>query len=133
MGVSQFGGVGPTYNTIDEIRVSDSWVDSVPNFPLPGDTDNDGDVDLVDYNNIVSHMNMSVGSALLGDVAKADGTQGADGRVTIADFRIWKDHYPTPAAGSGALGNGAVPEPASEVLLLMAVIFAVSNDRRRIR
>src|SRR4029078_4846182 len=92
-------------NTVDELRIATTFIDELPQLPLPGDTDGDRDVDLVDYHNIITHMNAQVGSALLGDVAKADGTQGSDGRVTIADFRIWKDHYPTVASGSGGRGE----------------------------
>ncbi len=88
-------------------------------------------MDLDDYNNIITHLGLQVGTALEGDVAKADGTQGSDGRVTIADYRIWKDHYPTlPAAGGGAVAGGNVPEPASWTLLLMAAMFAASRGRR---
>ncbi len=131
MGVSQFGGAGGGYNSFDEIRVADAWGDVLPPFPLPGDTDNDGDVDLDDYTNIVTHMNLAVSTALEGDVAKADGSQGSDGRVTIADFRIWKDHYPYPGAGAGTLVGSEVPEPASWVLLLVAAALVVGRCRRQ--
>jgi hypothetical protein len=131
LGIGQFGGFGPTFNTADEIRIATTFAETLPPLPLPGDTDGDGDVDLDDYNNIITHMNAQVGTALEGDVAKADGTQGSDGRVTIADFRIWKDNYPTPAAGAGGLGGGGVPEPASWVLLMMAALFAAGCGQRR--
>lgn len=131
VGFAQFGGYGPTNNMVDEIRFADSFAEALPTLPYPGDTDGDGDVDLVDYNNIVTHMNMQVSTALEGDVAKADGTQGSDGRVTIADFRIWKDHYPYPVAGAGTLAGVGVPEPASWLLLTIAALFAVGRCRRR--
>ena len=95
--MGQFGGFGPTLNTVDELRIATTFIDALPELPLPGDTDGDRDVDLDDYNNIITHLGLQVGTALEGDVAKADGTQGSDGRVTIADYRIWKDHYPTLA------------------------------------
>ena len=130
LGMGQFGGYGPNLNTVDELRVATTFIDALPQLPLPGDTDGDRDVDLVDYNNIITHMGLQVGAALQGDVAKADGTQGSDGRVTIADFRIWKDHYPTLAPGSGAFVGGEVPEPASLVLFWMAFMFLVADYRR---
>jgi hypothetical protein len=113
------------------LRIATTFSDALPQLPLPGDTDGDRDVDLVDYNNIITHMGLQVGAALQGDVAKADGTQGSDGRVTIADYRIWKDHYPT-SAGSGAVG-GTVPEPASWLLLSMAAMSVVRRGHRRTR
>ena len=113
---------------VDEIRFADTFADALPPLPYPGDTDGDGDVDLDDFNNIVSHMNQQVGTAVEGDVAKADGTQGSDGRVTIADYRIWRDNYPhTPGSGAGTLAGGQVPEPASWLLVLMAAMFAVAR------
>lgn len=132
LGIGQFGGFGPTYNTVDELRIATTFTDVLPQLPLPGDTDGDRDVDLVDYNNIITHMGLQVGSALLGDVAKGDGTQGSDGRVTIADYRIWKDHYPT-SAGSGAVGKGTIPEPASWLLLSLATLSLVRRPCRRSR
>ncbi|MFO0788458.1 MAG: PEP-CTERM sorting domain-containing protein [Pirellulales bacterium] len=133
LGIGQFGGFGPNLNTVDELRIANTFVDALPQLPLPGDTDGDRDVDLVDYNNIITHLGQQVGTALDGDVAKADGTQGSDGRVTIADYRIWKDHYPTLPTGSGALASDFVPEPASGVLLWMAAVLAVGAHRRRTR
>jgi hypothetical protein len=133
LGMGQFGGFGGSLNTVDELRIATTFSDALPQLPLPGDTDGDRDVDLVDYNNIITHMGLQVGSALLGDVAKADGTQGSDGRVTIADYRIWKDHYPTTSAGSGAVGNGTVPEPASWTLASMAAMSVVARRHRGTR
>ncbi|TWT37638.1 PEP-CTERM motif protein [Posidoniimonas corsicana] len=128
MGIAQFAGGGGDLMAIDEIRVADSWVDAVPPFPLPGDTDNDGDVDLDDYQNIVSHMNQRVTTALEGDVARADGTQGADGIVTLADYRIWRDNR-TDVAGSPELQAG-VPEPAGVAIAALALLAAVNRRHR---
>jgi hypothetical protein len=117
----------------DELRIATTYIDALPELPLPGDTDNDGDVDLDDYFNIVNNMNQTVGSALMGDVARADGKQGSDGRVTIADYRLWRDNYPTnftpPGAGGGGLAG--VPEPASWLLALTAWATFVGATRRR--
>jgi hypothetical protein len=132
VGMGQFGGGGPTYNTIDELRISTTFIDALPELPLPGDTDGDRDVDLDDYNNIILHLGMQVGTALEGDVAKADGSQGSDGRVTIADYRIWKDNYPTLSASSGSSQSFSnVPEPTSCVLLLIAAPMIVCRRGRR--
>ena len=134
LGMGQFGGFGPNLNTVDELRIATTFSDVLPPLPVPGDTDGDRDVDLVDYNNIITHMGLQVSTALEGDVAKADSTQGSDGRVTIADYRIWKDHYPTlPPPGSGAVDGGTVPEPASWLLLSMAAMSVVRRGRGRTR
>jgi hypothetical protein len=130
IGFSQFGSDGGVYNEIDDLRFADTWEDVVPPFPYPGDTDNDGDVDLVDYDNIVSHLGQQVGSTLEGDVAKADASQGSDGKVTLADFRLWKDNYPYPPSGAGALAGGTVPEPASWLLVAIAALMCGSLRRR---
>ena len=129
LGIGQFGGFGDTMNTVDELRIATTFPEALPELPLPGDVDGDRDVDLDDYNVIIANLGLQVSSAILGDVAKADGTQGSDGRVTIADYRIWKDNYPTlpSGAGSGGLAVG-VPEPSS--CLLIAIGLALAASRR---
>jgi hypothetical protein len=133
LGMGQFGGGGPTLNTVDEIRIADTFIDALPELPLPGDTDGDRDVDLDDYNNIITNLGLQVGTALEGDVAKADGSQGSDGRVTIADYRIWKDNYPTlpPGAGSGTFNSSGVPEPSSCLLFVIGMALAAASAKCR--
>ena len=55
-GFTEYGGSGqgPVF---DELRIADTFGDAVPKFPLPGDTNNDDLVDLVDYQNILAHLN----------------------------------------------------------------------------
>jgi hypothetical protein len=120
-------------NSVDELRIGTTYLDVLPELPLPGDTDGDRDVDLDDYNNIITHLGMQVSTALEGDVAKADGSQGSDGRVTIADYRIWKDNHPTllAGAGSGGLAGGAVPEPSTLALASALAFLATGMLRRR--
>lgn len=127
LGFSLFGGAGATLPTFDELRIATTWAEAVVDFPLPGDTDNDGDVDMVDYQNIVSNMNQLVGSALQGDVAKADGTQGADGRVTIADYRLWRDNRTDIALAT----SDVAPEPTALVLVALTVVAAFGRRRDR--
>ena len=66
LGMGQFGGFGPNLNTIDELRIATTFIDALPELPLPGDTDGDRDVDLDDYNNIITNMGLQVGTALAG-------------------------------------------------------------------
>jgi hypothetical protein len=135
-GVTVFGGSGgmPTF---DELRIATTFAEALPKLPIPGDTDGDDDVDLDDYHNIVTHMNLSGAAVpnlptLHPDVARADGTQGNDGRVTIADYRLWRDNR-TDLGGSGALKGPAVPEPASAVFasLMSALLSLVRWQRCR--
>ena len=51
--------------------------------PVPGDTDGDGHVDLVDFETIRSHMSMSV-------VGRENGDLNGDGIVNLLDFGRWK-------------------------------------------
>jgi len=133
LGIGQFGGFGDTMNTVDELRIATMFSEALPELPLPGDVDGDRDVDLDDYNVIIANLGLQVSSANFGDVAKADGTQGSDGRVTIADYRIWKDHYPTlpPGAGGGALGSGGVPEPSACLLIVIGMALAAVSAQRQ--
>ena len=93
IGVAQFGDVAGNPLVLDELRVGTTFADAVPSFPVPGDTDDNGTVDLVDYQHIVDHMGLRNQTTLNGDIAKSDGTQGVDGIVDINDFRLWKSHF----------------------------------------
>jgi len=87
----------------------------------PGDYNQDGVVDLADYN----LWRSSFGTT--GAELEADGNN--DGVVDAADFTIWRDHLPNPAA---AAGLAAVPEPGA-ALLLLPLVGAVVAGRRRVR
>ena len=76
---------------MDEIRFGTTFADVLPpNLPVPGDTNGDEEVDMLDYNAIIANMNMPGGLTL----AKGDVT--GDGQVTIADFRFWKERRSRP-------------------------------------
>jgi hypothetical protein len=79
--------------------------------PVPGDVTGDRMVTLADYNIIKANFGMNVATRNLGDVT-------GDGVVNLFDFGQWKDNFPFPAGASGA---GQVPEPASVVLLVLAL------------
>ncbi|MCA9261339.1 MAG: dockerin type I repeat-containing protein, partial [Planctomycetales bacterium] len=115
---SIFGGTG-TFPVFDELRIGTSYIDVLPEFPLKGDTNGDGLVDLVDYEAIFSHLNLSGQSTLNGDVT-------GDGRVDLRDLRLWRDHR---TDGSAELPSSfPTPEPSSLVLALLA---AAGWSRRR--
>jgi hypothetical protein len=133
IGIAQFGGFADTMNTVDELRISTTFINVLPELPIPGDVDGDGDVDLFDYQIIIANLGKQVGSSLEGDVAKADGSQGSDGRVTIADYRIWKDNFPYPPVGAGGLSGSpvGVPEPSTLALASLVACLATGLVRRR--
>jgi hypothetical protein len=117
------GGDGPA-TVFDEIRVGTQFIDVLPELPLPGDTNGDDLVDLLDYNAILSHLNLSGQTLANGDVT-------GDGRVTIADYRFWKERRTdVPGSGSGLASGTGVPEPSS-LMMALAAAATLFNGRRR--
>jgi hypothetical protein len=140
--ISQFGGGGGAFPydanaRFDELRFGTAFLDVLVEFPYPGDTDGDGDADIDDFNTIVANFNQSCGLASCGDVALNSGKQGSDGRVSLGDFRLWKDNRTD--AGSGASsdallaaflgGELAVPEPSSLCLAALAALALCGATR----
>lgn len=119
--ISVFGNASGIRPVFDELRLGTEYIDVLPALPLPGDTNNDGKVDMLDYQAIISHMNLTGVTLAQGDVT-------GDGRVTIADYRFWKDLRTDLGPGAGAVG-GTVPEPSTAALALLAAI-AVFGRRR---
>jgi len=91
---------------------------------LAGDADNDGDVDVDDFNMIsdgLSNTGLPIGTG--GDVT-------FDSQVTFADFRLWKDNA-SPAVLIAA--GFAAPEPSSLVLLgaILSMLGLAGGRRQR--
>lgn len=84
---------------------------------VDGDVNNDREVDLDDFVVISNNFRNTVGSRLDGDL-------NADGMVDFQDFRIWK------AAANPVSAAAAVPEPASWLLALVAMLFGGLRQRR---
>ncbi len=81
--------------------------------PQPGDVDLDGDVDIDDFDFIAANFD-------LGPTAtRAQGDLTSDGIVDWADYREWKDNFPTAAPSSVA-----VPEPTTVSLIGLACLAA---------
>jgi hypothetical protein len=125
--MTNFGGGAPANAGFsDEYRIATTFAEAVPDFPVPGDTNHDLKVDILDYTAILQHMNLN-GTLATGDVT-------GDGKVTIADYRLWKDNRTDMGAGAGSvnLSGPAVPEPSTIVMSLAGVLW-VMHARRRVR
>jgi hypothetical protein len=131
--VSDAGGGVPTLASIgeigstgifDELRIGSTYADVLPpGLPVPGDTDGDMDVDLLDYETIKANFYRTDASGpSQGDVARSDGRLGFDGRVDMGDFWLWKRKYEETLLGRGTSGDepSGVPEPSSLLLLIIA-------------
>jgi len=58
--------------------------------------------------------------------------KGLGTTYTAADYDVWRANFgETPNAGSGVGAGGAVPEPATIALLLVALLGSFGNYRRR--
>jgi hypothetical protein len=121
--ITRFGTPGGIMPIFDELRVADTFTEVVPDFPLPGDTNGDDLVDMADYTNIIQHMNL-VGAAVPNTPILHPDVTG-DGRVSIADFRLWSDNRTDD--GAGAVIQAGVPEPTTALLALAAAAAWVAS------
>ena len=81
-------------------------------YNIPGDFDNDDDVDELDYNTWQS-------SFANDDGADADGDNDSDG----IDFLTWQQNF---AQSSPAIAAAVIPEPGTATLLLLAATLLTS-------
>jgi uncharacterized protein YjbI with pentapeptide repeats len=86
---------------------------------IAGDATGDGKVDLADFGELKANFGTAGG--------RTEGDSNGDGQVDLSDFGLLKLNF-----GKGAPGNAAVPEPATWVLLLVAVsLFPLTARHRR--
>ena len=93
---------------------------------MNGDFNNDGKVDAGDY--VTWRKNNSTSNALPND-------NGLGTPIGPSHYTLWRSNFGNPpGSGSGELvGGGAVPEPASLLLVLFAIFgFSAVRPRRRI-
>lgn len=81
---------------------------------LPGDYNNDGIVDAADYSVWRDNLGAADESALNGN---GDGMNGVD----TADYQLWRTNFGAMAPAAIAVSQGAVPEPATLVLLVLSI------------
>lgn len=119
-GFTIYGGSG-TSPVLDEMRVATTFIDALPDFPLPGDTNNDDEVDIDDYNAIIQNMNRF-------GVTTSEGDVNGDGRVDLRDLRLWRDNR-TDIPG-GSTGESGVPEPSAIALFAIGIALTTSIRHR---
>ena len=90
----------------------------------PGDYNGDGLVDATDY----TVWRDTLGST---DDLRADGN--GDRMIDEADYEIWKNLFGTNYAGGNGSASLAAPEPASAMLVLLAVAVSAVGFRSRTR
>lgn len=118
-GPVQFGGAG-TSNQFDELRIADTFIDALPDFPLKGDTNGDDLVDMTDYQAIFHHLNLVGQSTLNGDVT-------GDGRVDLRDVALWRANRTD--LGALASSTTEVPEP-STLFVALGLLLGLGLRRR---
>jgi len=99
-------GWGNTPRTSD----SEAWVAILRDpDPVPGDTNGDGDIDIVDLNNVRNHFGESEGP-IAGDAYPFDGV------VDIGDLNLVRNNF-------GGVIPFPVPEPSSLILAVTAILL----------
>jgi hypothetical protein len=129
IGPASFGNGGGPTTVMDEVRVGTTFEDVLPpNLPIPGDVNGDMLVDILDYNIIFANMNQPGGKSL------AQGDVDSDAKVTISDFRFWKERRTdlTPLEGGGGIITSpiGVPEPSGLLLPLVGMVCALATRLR---
>ncbi len=106
-------------NTADyDFAIDDFKVETFSATPVgvAGDYNGNGVVDMADY---VLWRN---GGPLANEVAD-------QGSVSAADYTEWRARFGNTSGSGASLGGGAVPEPASVLLLLMVGLLAAGSRR----
>jgi hypothetical protein len=94
---------------------------------VAGDYNGNGVVDAADYTIWRSTLGSTTNLA-----ANGDNTGASMNVIDQADYTFWKSRFgATSGSGSGALSSGAVPEPSSIALLLIAGICYLGAMRGR--
>ena len=123
-GYAEFGS-GTYWQTNAGTAVDFDWVGfgDANDFPHAGDYNNNGVVDAADYV-VWRKTNGQTGAGLAAD---GDGS----GTVDDADYNFWRAHFGSTSGSGSALGGGAMPEPATIALLLLAIASGVAVRRAR--
>jgi hypothetical protein len=127
------GGFGTTLRSANGDAIPLNVINGslVVSLPITGDYNLNGIVDAADY----TVWRDTLGS--MSDLrANGDDTAASAGVIDQADYSAWKDNFGTSVSGSAAVAVASVPEPLSEVLLLIGTITALAitiADRQLLR
>jgi hypothetical protein len=115
-------GIGPV---LDEMRVATTFIDALPDFPLPGDTNNDDLVNMADWINITQHLNLT--GANVPNALELHPDVNGDGRVDLRDIALWRRNR----TDLGGLSSSVtVPEPTGLALFAIGVTLTASIRHR---
>lgn len=92
---------------------------------VPGDYNANGIVDGADY--VVWRKNQGLLTG--GTPSKGDGN--GDGAVDNADYQFWRARFGNTSGAGAGMSSGAVPEPASALLVGLGLAAMLSGARRR--
>lgn len=112
--------VEPQNIQVDELRVGTTWADVTPSAVVPhfpGDTNNDGVVDLVDLNNVLNNF---------GATGSNPGDDNSDGTVDLVDLNNVLNNFGATHAASAL---SVVPEPASLGLIGLVGLGLIRRRR----
>jgi hypothetical protein len=116
----EFVGTTGKEGYLNELRiVGNTFLSNVT-----GDYNNNGKVDAADYTVWRDHLNQSY------TLLNRDPLNGT-GVVSPADYTSWKTHFGNSGSGGGAYAAGAVPEPSTMLLSLLASLAFASLSMRR--
>ena len=90
----------------------------------PGDFDDDGKVDGIDF------LAWQRGAGISSGAQPGDGDGNGDGRVDTDDLPVWAINYGNDEGDLSTLTQ-AIPEPASLALLIIGVVTTASINHRR--
>jgi PEP-CTERM motif len=122
--LSKFGVIirstsGAVRNGVFDFAISNlSYTGGTALAGVPGDYNNNGTVDIGDY------VAWRKGGTLANEV-------DTPGTVNAADYTEWKARFGNVSGSGSGLDAGAVPEPTTAVLALLAGLATVASWRRR--
>lgn len=120
--VSFFGGDGGLPPTFDELRVGTRFEDVVAPPVSTGPCTHSA-AEQACFLEIISHMHLTGP-----DVGFAD--LNGDGRVSLVDYRLWKDGRSDNSPGAGTVAAAKVPEPGTWLsVIALATICCVRVGR----
>jgi hypothetical protein len=89
---------------------------------LAGDFNNDGKVDAGDY--VIWRKNNNTNNVLPND-------GGLGTPINSSHYTLWRNNFGKPPGAGSGISGGAVPEPSSTLLIVMAMFATVGGARRR--